>query len=112
MNYLPIVSSWQTARQVFPKGSCHWYSPPTIRAFTVRSVRGTCQLNQPTAPDSSTSAHSSKASLCSSDLTIMVTSRVTIGFDQRARCFASPPRSEEHTSELQSRGHLVCRPLL
>src|SRR5690625_5541170 len=22
------------------------------------------------------------------------------------------PRSEEHTSELQSRGHLVCRPLL
>src|SRR5437660_3969281 len=25
---------------------------------------------------------------------------------------ASPPRSEEHTSELQSRGHLVCRLLL
>src|SRR6266702_1405038 len=24
----------------------------------------------------------------------------------------SPRRSEEHTSELQSRGHLVCRPLL
>src|SRR5439155_26642350 len=24
----------------------------------------------------------------------------------------SPPRSEEHTSELQSRGHLVCRLLL
>src|SRR3712207_7377049 len=27
-----------------------------------------------------------------------------------ARC--SPPRSEEHTSELQSRQYLVCRPLL
>src|SRR5690625_5914497 len=24
----------------------------------------------------------------------------------------SVPRSEEHTSELQSRGHLVCRPLV
>src|SRR5690625_6230395 len=28
------------------------------------------------------------------------------------RAFASVPRSEEHTSELQSRGHLVCRLLL
>src|SRR5690625_5744924 len=29
------------------------------------------------------------------------------------RCFDLPdPRSEEHTSELQSRGHLVCRLLL
>src|SRR5439155_22833579 len=26
--------------------------------------------------------------------------------------FSSPARSEEHTSELQSRGHLVCRLLL
>src|SRR5215510_16047769 len=33
----------------------------------------------------------------------------------RWRCTSSPapqPRSEEHTSELQSRGHLVCRLLL
>src|SRR5439155_21776510 len=28
------------------------------------------------------------------------------------RQLSSPPRSEEHTSELQSRGHLVCRLLL
>src|SRR5690625_5835270 len=27
-------------------------------------------------------------------------------------CFKKPLRSEEHTSELQSRGHLVCRLLL
>src|SRR5215208_7487382 len=27
-------------------------------------------------------------------------------------CFSAPSRSEEHTSELQSRGHLVCRLLL
>src|SRR2546422_6835363 len=30
----------------------------------------------------------------------------------RPRSPASPPRSEEHTSELQSRLHLVCRLLL
>src|SRR5690625_6431086 len=28
------------------------------------------------------------------------------------RCYRSRARSEEHTSELQSRGHLVCRLLL
>src|SRR5439155_6930687 len=32
--------------------------------------------------------------------------------DRRAVRPASVRRSEEHTSELQSRGHLVCRPLL
>src|SRR5687768_18235683 len=31
---------------------------------------------------------------------------------RRARSTASPARSEEHTSELQSRLHLVCRLLL
>src|SRR2546429_6777453 len=30
----------------------------------------------------------------------------------RAGCGGGPPRSEEHTSELQSRLHLVCRLLL
>src|SRR6266581_8883937 len=30
----------------------------------------------------------------------------------RLRCRRSPPRSEEHTSELQSPVHLVCRLLL
>src|SRR5690625_5488099 len=30
----------------------------------------------------------------------------------RRDCSANPARSEEHTSELQSRGHLVCRLLL
>src|SRR5690606_42126338 len=30
----------------------------------------------------------------------------------RARSVAGEPRSEEHTSELQSRENLVCRPLL
>src|SRR6266702_7865610 len=32
--------------------------------------------------------------------------------DRRPEEPADPIRSEEHTSELQSRGHLVCRPLL
>src|SRR5690625_6426726 len=30
----------------------------------------------------------------------------------KTNSFFGPPRSEEHTSELQSRGHLVCRLLL
>src|SRR5439155_23706316 len=34
---------------------------------------------------------------------------LVVGLQQRA---ALQPRSEEHTSELQSRGHLVCRLLL
>src|SRR5690625_5879419 len=33
-------------------------------------------------------------------------------FRSNQRCSASKLRSEEHTSELQSRGHLVCRLLL
>src|SRR5439155_2614315 len=35
-----------------------------------------------------------------------------IGLEEKARNFARSMRSEEHTSELQSRGHLVCRLLL
>src|SRR5439155_6164686 len=31
---------------------------------------------------------------------------------RRLQCFRDAIRSEEHTSELQSRGHLVCRLLL
>src|SRR5207253_8586758 len=51
------------------------------------------------------------------------TYRVSIGSNKRSRkcpahfaqfftCNLRLPRSEEHTSELQSRGHLVCRRLL
>src|SRR3712207_8271923 len=35
-----------------------------------------------------------------------------IGKKQTINCFWTPPRSEEHTSELQSRQYLVCRLLL
>src|SRR5207253_3335533 len=34
------------------------------------------------------------------------------GADAASRAYFGVPRSEEHTSELQSRGHLVCRLLL
>src|SRR5437870_7748681 len=39
-------------------------------------------------------------------------SPVSASSETRGRCIASARRSEEHTSELQSRGHLVCRLLL
>src|SRR5690348_17790047 len=35
-----------------------------------------------------------------------------LGGSRRQCCRAAPPRSEEHTSELQSPVHLVCRLLL
>src|SRR5690625_6611857 len=35
-----------------------------------------------------------------------------LAFPAPQRTQPTPGRSEEHTSELQSRGHLVCRPLL
>src|SRR5687768_18097205 len=38
--------------------------------------------------------------------------RASAGWRARAFCETWPPRSEEHTSELQSRLHLVCRLLL
>src|SRR5437870_7201487 len=45
------------------------------------------------------------------DTKISVTSDVVVG-SQRPGSVTLPRRSEEHTSELQSRGHLVCRLLL
>src|SRR5690625_5661993 len=42
------------------------------------------------------------------------TSRITMDafFEERSQFWKVVERSEEHTSELQSRGHLVCRLLL
>src|SRR3984893_18924094 len=49
--------------------------------------------------------------------TTLFRSAVQVGINQQGDHRCSPPapsdaRSEEHTSELQSRGHLVCRLLL
>src|SRR5205809_4905766 len=45
--------------------------------------------------------------------TLAETTTMGVGFSAMIRCVASKPfRSEEHTSELQSRLHLVCRLLL
>src|SRR5690625_3872681 len=40
------------------------------------------------------------------------TGKITVGKDDPVMAAAGIRRSEEHTSELQSRGHLVCRLLL
>src|SRR5690625_6205181 len=37
---------------------------------------------------------------------------IIIMVEKTSKMFITGPRSEEHTSELQSRGHLVCRLLL
>src|SRR5439155_5280957 len=61
------------------------------------------------APSSAneTTAPSAPASSIASTL-----SAATRGITRSSRPVQKEPRSEEHTSELQSRGHLVCRLLL
>src|SRR5690625_6133205 len=46
------------------------------------------------------------------DATILPSSTRTLSKERREELAKNPSRSEEHTSELQSRGHLVCRLLL
>src|SRR5690625_5706517 len=41
-----------------------------------------------------------------------IAARQSSSIENRQLKTDTPPRSEEHTSELQSRGHLVCRLLL
>src|SRR5690625_5992054 len=57
-----------------------------------------------------------KAAMTAPSTTIMGNSKCPLPLPQRATCSAAqakkPARSEEHTSELQSRSHLVCRLLL
>src|SRR5690625_5639959 len=60
-------------------------------------ARGSCQASRPSA-----AWRCLRSSSCSSTWTSQ-----SISTDGQSR-----PRSEEHTSELQSRGHLVCRLLL
>src|SRR5690625_6040321 len=43
---------------------------------------------------------------------LVANARVPEGWPEFVRTFSTGARSEEHTSELQSRGHLVCRLLL
>src|SRR5258707_3978739 len=54
----------------------------------------------------SNSFHASRANICDTGFRVVVT------YDSTACDSASIPRSEEHTSELQSRQYLVCRLLL
>src|SRR5437660_7113673 len=52
------------------------------------------------------------ASIVASQSTVTITRRPGIGYAIHVSACVHAIRSEEHTSELQSRGHLVCRLLL
>src|SRR3712207_7005617 len=58
------------------------------------------------------STTSSKRAASTSTTTSTTSSSTTSTSPPAARCAPSRPRSEEHTSELQSRQYLVCRLLL
>src|SRR5690625_6931612 len=73
-------------------------------------------VNALNATDGAGTHDESEASISSrlierSTRVVVVADHTKIGADAFAR-IGSPERSEEHTSELQSRGHLVCRLLL
>src|SRR5207253_705326 len=57
-------------------------------------------------------AHAADVTKLSATVNRKQTSRPENAISCSARRNLSPTRSEEHTSELQSRGHLVCRLLL
>src|SRR5690625_5790668 len=78
-----------------------------------RVMRGTSSMEIMSTPAEATCSNASKSfqgeSRPTSKLPAAICSRIV--FSGR-RTHKSTVRSEEHTSELQSRGHLVCRLLL
>src|SRR5690625_5966437 len=89
------------------------WGPCAAPAFSAASARATHASTACSAPGESRSAAkhwrtSRKRSAASGPASSAAAAR------HRARrsCASANSRSEEHTSELQSRGHLVCRLLL
>src|SRR5207253_10475559 len=84
-------------------------SPPCPASVTAPSEPATTRSTTPsllTSPAAIADARSSKA-------TFAPDTKVDAALSRKIVQPASPgSRSEEHTSELQSRGHLVCRLLL
>src|SRR5690625_2803627 len=88
-----------------PAPSIHRIDPDAgLRAD--RAERGSPDSDDPAAPSPSHDR------LISTDRSSHPSPRPTAPFDFGGEERDEPSRSEEHTSELQSRGHLVCRLLL
>src|SRR5437660_3110863 len=85
--------------------------PPISTLFPYTTL-----FRSPTAARASTPATTRKRCRSEKSMTQLSTGLPPVGMADLFREHEQPdrgePRSEEHTSELQSRGHLVCRLLL
>src|SRR5690625_6358340 len=88
--------------------SLQYHSLPRHSSPTRRSSALRCRSRQPVGPSGST-RQSTPAAPCFSSSSL---TREKGRDPKKPREADSGLRSEEHTSELQSRGHLVCRLLL
>src|SRR5439155_25375263 len=100
-----------------------FYINPSTTALPLPSLHDALPISFPrswsptaAARPSSTEANaltSRSTSRCSTVKPVRLRSRRTpvshLEVERDVKAFASVERSEEHTSELQSRGHLVCR---
>src|SRR5439155_25324584 len=94
------------------------HSFPTRRSSDLFSSRrmggahGSCKLSGDSFESSSRLSSTASSKATSRKRTRSPVGRSWPIFQRPARTTEDRPRSEEHTSELQSRGHLVCRLLL
>src|SRR5256884_1922997 len=82
---------------------------PTLFRSSGRRIRTSSSFRRPSAPGGRRARRKSRDSGSARQAT---TSRASVITPPMANAERHPKRSEEHTSELQSRLHLVCRLLL
>src|SRR5690625_3327569 len=97
-----------TARRIDWIGSSLSYACKTIPGWKLFSTVGPSK-NFPTPLDTKITRFSGNSSIVSTSPVYVF---LTLAFVFLTIVIDGKPRSEEHTSELQSRGHLVCRLLL
>src|SRR5690625_2778832 len=122
MNTVSSAPTMTTAAMDKIVGEVHSYSLPPqvvsrIRVLVVIAIAAKPIQSKPLKPCSPTRSFSTKAqtTIASRPSGMLIHSpqrQPGPSVNQPPRTGPSTERSEEHTSELQSRGHLVCRLLL
>src|SRR5690625_7787158 len=98
----PLISTFDRLRHIL---LVIFFTFSVLRLLYPLSLHDALPISSERAASSPTRTRTGTASSSSSRRPISSPTRRTTSTD-------APPRSEEHTSELQSRGHLVCRLLL
>src|SRR5207253_10449232 len=103
-SYLRLFSTAPATTQTYPL-SLHDALP--IFVFTPRTSASRCICRAVRGISSETDVPGTLVAIARKGPPVSVP-----GLGSHVSSWLAPPRSEEHTSELQSRGHLVCRLLL